>query len=66
MMGFRSGFRNGEDEWAIRDISFKAGVSKTGYEETPVMAQDRRSVERGRSESGDWAFLVVETWSRLI
>ena len=57
-MGFRSGFRSGEDEWAIRDISFKAGVSSNGYDDTPVIAHDRRSVGSGRSESGDCAFLV--------
>lgn len=63
MMGFRSGFRSGDDEWAISDISFKAGVRRSGYDDMPVMAQERSSVGSGRSESGDCAFFVVATWS---
>lgn len=60
-MGFRSGLSSGEEEWAMKDISFKAGMSKGGYEDTLVMTQERRSVGRGSIESGDRPSLIAET-----
>lgn len=58
-MGLRSGLRRGDEDLPSRERIFNDGVSSNGYEETPVMRKDRRSVVKGRMERGDGGGIFV-------